>query len=178
MRYPEFHYRWEWLLQASPDALWPLVSDTNRFNRDTGVPAVEHPPGDTTRLANARQRLRLYRFGIPVEWEEEPFEWIRPSRFGVERRYTKGPVAEMRVLVELTPQRSGGTHLVYQVWARPRNALGLVAVRADPEVAELLAQPGSGVGAEQLHATLKGLDDERFDLWRVVPMVPAAHHAA
>ena len=36
----EFHYRWEFDLRASPQALWPLVADTNRFNRDAGVPVV------------------------------------------------------------------------------------------------------------------------------------------
>jgi class 3 adenylate cyclase len=37
------------------------------------------------------------------------------------------------------------------------------AVKDDPEVAELLA----GYDVEQLHAELKGFDDERFELWRV-----------
>ena len=37
----EFHYRWEFELESSPEQLWPLVADTNRFNRDTNVPAVE-----------------------------------------------------------------------------------------------------------------------------------------
>jgi hypothetical protein len=37
----EFHYRWEYDLEASPEELWPLVADTNRFNRDAGVPVVE-----------------------------------------------------------------------------------------------------------------------------------------
>ena len=78
-----------------------------------------------------RRRLRLERFGVPVEWEEEPFEWTRPSRFGVVRRYVSGPVATMRVLVELTPSTRGGCTLVYQVWAQPRNALGLLAIPAE-----------------------------------------------
>src|ERR1700754_3562658 len=86
-----FHYRWEWQLRSSPDALWPLVTDTNRFNRDVGVPHVERAatPATTGGSANVngpdRRRLRLVRFGIPIEWEEEPFEWTRPSRFGVMR---------------------------------------------------------------------------------------------
>jgi len=33
-------YRWEWALDADPAALWPLVADTNRFNRDTGTPEI------------------------------------------------------------------------------------------------------------------------------------------
>jgi class 3 adenylate cyclase len=119
----EFHYRWEYDLKASPEELWPLVADTNRFNRDTGVPAVE-ALGSTGGV----RRLRLFKFGIPVEWEEQPFEWIRPYRFGVVRRYTKGPVSEMRVQAELHAQAEGGTKLIYEVWAQPRNPLGRIAI--------------------------------------------------
>src|SRR5437764_9883533 len=124
MRYPEFHYRWEWTIQAAPEPLWVLVADTNRFNRDTGVPAVERLRFGAAALANARQRLRLHRFGVPVDWEEEPFEWVRPVRFGVVRHYSTGPVATMRILAALEPQPNGDTRLVYRVWARPRTALG------------------------------------------------------
>jgi adenylate cyclase len=119
----EFHYRWEYDLEAGPEELWPLVADTNRFNADAGVPVVE-----ALGSKDGARRLRLFKFGIAVEWEEQPFEWIRPYRFGVMRRYTKGPVSEMRVEAELHEGREGGTHLVYQVWARPRNLLGRLAI--------------------------------------------------
>lgn len=130
----EFHYRWEFDLRSSPEQLWPMIADTNRFNRDTGVPAVE-AVGDATR--NARRRLRLTSFGIPIEWEEQPFEWVRPQRFGVVRRYNKGPVEELRVLAQMTTahptalhesEKGSGTKLVYEVWAKPKNILGLIAI--------------------------------------------------
>lgn len=135
----EFHYRWEFDLESSPEQLWPLVADTNRFNRDTGVPAIQMVQSEGKSLKNARRRLRLSAFGIPVEWEEQPFEWIRPTRFGVLRRYSKGPIAELRVVVDLEARRkldavpseahqTMGTKLVYQVWARPRNVIGLLAI--------------------------------------------------
>jgi class 3 adenylate cyclase len=127
MGYREFHYRWQYDLASEPEQLWPLVADTNRFNRDTGVPAVELRKDEKAREAGGR-RLRLFKFGLPVEWEEQPFEWVRPFRFGVVRKYLKGPVEEMQVLAELTPKDSGGTQLVYQVWARPRNLLGFFAI--------------------------------------------------
>jgi adenylate cyclase len=123
-----FHYRWEWLLPATPEALWPLLSDTNRFNRDTGVPFVEALGERETASRNGRKMLRLRRLGVVVEWEEMPFEWARPSRFGVARTYTRGPVAEMRVLAEMSPAGENATKLVYQVWATPRNAIGLAAI--------------------------------------------------
>jgi class 3 adenylate cyclase len=125
----EFTYHWEWRLRASPEVLWPLVSNTNRFNRDTGVPAVRPLPAFGP-LDNAHHMLELRRFGVPIEWEEEPFEWVRPFRFGVIRRYRRGPVSEMRVLTELTPQPDGGTRLVYTVSARPRNLFGYLAIPA------------------------------------------------
>src|SRR5438128_16752 len=140
MSYREFHYRWEFDLDSSPEKLWPLVADTNRFNRDTGVPVVKAVSGKEEPLGNARRRLRLSVFGMAVEWEEQPFEWARPHRFGVVRRYTKGPIAELRMRADLisrdtsTDESSGdevtdttartGTKLVYQVWARPGNLLG------------------------------------------------------
>src|SRR6267142_5708449 len=101
MAYREFHYRWEYDLKASPEKLWPFVADTNRFNRDTGVPPVEAPEGKRHRLRNARRRLRLSLYGMAVEWEEQPFEWLKPSRIGVARTYSKGPITEMRALAEL-----------------------------------------------------------------------------
>jgi class 3 adenylate cyclase len=137
----EFHYSWEFDLESSPEQLWPLVADTNRFNRDTGVPAIENLSNPGAGLRNARRRLRLSAFGIPVEWEEQPFEWVRPARFGVVRRYSKGPIEELRVLAELIPtekrrdaaveradEQSTGTKLIYQVWAKPKNILGLIAI--------------------------------------------------
>jgi adenylate cyclase len=120
----EFHYCWEYDLESSPEELWPLVADTNRFNRDTGVPAVEVDK----QLVKGSRRLRLFLLGLAVEWIEQPFEWIRPYRFGVVRQYTKGPLEEMRVLVELSRRAEGGTRLLYQVWARPKNLLGLAAI--------------------------------------------------
>jgi class 3 adenylate cyclase/ligand-binding SRPBCC domain-containing protein len=121
----EFHYRWTYELKATPEQLWPFVADTNRFNRDTGLPAVELRQGEET--GNSR-RLRLFKFGIPIEWEEQPFEWVRPSRFGVVRKYLSGPVSEMRVLAELKPRGDGGTELSYEIWVSPKNLLGLFAI--------------------------------------------------
>ncbi len=127
MPYREFHYRWEYDLKASPENLWPFVSDTNRFNRDTNVPALEIQTG-RQRLRNARRRAALSIFGMPLQWEEQPFEWVRPSRFGVSRAYSKGPIDELRALAVLQAKPDGGTRFVYEVWARPKSVLGFVVI--------------------------------------------------
>ncbi|MEP6920225.1 MAG: adenylate/guanylate cyclase domain-containing protein [bacterium] len=128
MAYREIHYSWEYELKSTPEKLWPFVADTNRFNRDTGVPSIEAEDTTRQRLRNARRRLRLSFLGLPVEWEEQPFEWVRPSRFGVTRSYTRGPVAELKVVAELSPLSGGGTRLNYQVWATPKSLLGFVVI--------------------------------------------------
>jgi class 3 adenylate cyclase len=133
----EFHYCWQFDLRSSPEQIWPLIADTNRFNRDTHVPSVE-TLGSGQNLKNHRRRLRLSSFGIPIEWEEQPFEWVRPKVFGVVRRYSRGPMTELRVRAELTPienvedeaesSERPRTKLVYEVWAVPKNLLGRLAI--------------------------------------------------
>ncbi len=123
----ELHYRWTYDLKSSPEELWPFVSDTNRFNRDAGVPSVE-PSKTRQKLRNARRRLQLSVYGMAVVWEEQPFEWVRPSRFGVARTYSKGPMIELRALAELTPREAGSTTLTYQVFITPRSMFGALIV--------------------------------------------------
>ncbi|MCC6499501.1 MAG: hypothetical protein IT313_04445 [Anaerolineales bacterium] len=105
----EFTFNWQWDIQSSPEAIWSLAADTNRFNRDTGQPEVE--------LLSNVKGTKLARMKIPilrVEWEEEPFEWTYPYSFGIVRRYRKGPIDEMRVNARFEPLPNGGTRIFYQ----------------------------------------------------------------
>src|SRR5512147_3037165 len=97
--HPEQHFHWTWELASPPEALWPLVSNTDRFNRDCGYPPVTlvTPPADRAgRVTNAR-RLRATVVGVVIEWEELAFEWLEPTRYNVERTYFSGPVSRMTV---------------------------------------------------------------------------------
>ena len=122
----EFEYTWVWSLQAKPEALWNLAADTNRFDRDSGVPALQSLPSDE--LTNARTRQRIYLFGTGIVYEQEPFKWIYPYRFGVIRNFIGGPILELRILAELKPRDDGGTDLSYQVCATARNLLGTLLI--------------------------------------------------
>lgn len=110
-------------MRASPEALWEYVSNTNRFNRDTGV-------GATDKLKDWAQpngRLKLTRrdfFGAQIEQRDEPFEWVRPFRFGNTRTFSGGFMQQIRTLATLTPRADGGTDLSYEVWVRPRGRIG------------------------------------------------------
>ncbi len=126
--WPESHFRWEWHFRSSPEKIWSFVADTDLLNRDSGLPTVAEHLAPEQRLSNARRRLRLRIYGVPLDYEEEPFEWVRPQRYGVRRRYLSGPLGDFRQLAELHPGEQDGTRLVYQVWVRPRNLLGWVAI--------------------------------------------------
>ncbi len=145
----EFYYDWHVHLTSPPDKLWPLAADTNRFNRDTGLPPLTHVV-DADDVRPGARRLRFRIFGVRVEWDEEPFEWIFPYRFGVVRHYKSGPVAQMRVLTTLQTRPEGGTDLRYQVWAQPSNLLGNLAIPLQIGL----------VSARQFVATFKHYDRE------------------
>lgn len=114
----EYAFDWSLDLQSTPESLWPFVADTNRFNHDTGLPAVTQV-FDAPDSIPGMKRLRFSIYGIPVEWDEQPFEWVYPYRFSVRRLYRRGPFAEVRVEAEMTAKEGGGTHLRYRVWFVP-----------------------------------------------------------
>ena len=118
MAQQEFHFNWQWDFKSSPEALWPFAADTNRFNRDTGLPPVEM-------LSNimGTKKLRMKIPIVRVEWEEETFEWAYPYFFGVVRTYSKGPIDEMRVQVNFDVLAEGGTRLTYQTWVKASNPI-------------------------------------------------------
>jgi class 3 adenylate cyclase len=118
----EYHYSFVYDLQATPEALWPFVSDTNRFNRDTGLPPMQ--------LLGIENKVKRVRFKVPlvnVQWDEEPFEWTYPYRFGILRRYVNGPLIEMRVDCRLERMGSG-TRMTYDVHAVSRNFIGDIVI--------------------------------------------------
>ena len=119
----EFYFDWHWDLESSPQAIWPLASDTNRFNRDTGQPEIELLD-NVKGVKHARMKLPIIR----VEWEEEPFEWTYPYSFGILRTYSKGPIDEMRVQANFDPRTNVGTHVRYQTWMKTSNLLAQLAI--------------------------------------------------
>ncbi|MDB5096613.1 MAG: pknB 21 [Cyanobacteria bacterium RYN_339] len=114
-------FHWDWLLEATPEQLWPLVSDTNRINLLASMaPAsfteTPNPEGGSDRTGNARQ------LGLGVAWDEHPFEWVYPHGFSVLREFHNGVLRQYRSSVTLTPEGSG-TRLVHRVELEARIAL-------------------------------------------------------
>lgn len=128
MAFGEVVYDWRLDLRASPEALWPLVADTDRFDRDAGTPPVQHLTELDAELTNARCVVRQRVAGITLQYQQEPFEWTWPDRFSVVRNYTRGPLAQLGVVGRLSAGADGGTRCDYQVRVRPRGSAGRLAI--------------------------------------------------
>jgi class 3 adenylate cyclase len=115
----ERHVTWEWWFDAPPSRVWPLVADTDRTNRDAGMPSATYERAmGTDRDGVLRARQQVYGL-LGVEYEEDPFEWVEPERFSVERRFSRGPLARLRVRTRLEPD-GRGTRVVTDLDVVPR----------------------------------------------------------
>ncbi|MDQ3023369.1 MAG: DUF5939 domain-containing protein, partial [bacterium] len=127
-----FRYEWRWRAEATPEQLWGLLADTNRTNRDAGLPVVSetatvaHAPQNSSPppLPAGTRRLGFTSLGVHVAWDEQPYEWIYPQRFSVLRTYLSGPWDQIIVRGELVPLDSGRTEFIYSLDVLPRGRLG------------------------------------------------------
>lgn len=113
---------WTWQLAASPAELWPLLSDTARFNEAAGTPRYEveeiaQPDGSVLRQAAASYK------GIAVRWIDPPYEWVAEKWFRQMRVFQTGPLLYLGVEMHLEPANTG-SQVSYTMRAAPRGLLG------------------------------------------------------
>jgi class 3 adenylate cyclase len=117
------HLVWEWRLPAPPEALWPLASNSDRFNYDARLPREAITAVDRSRGVPV-QDVSVAVFGLAVVIQQQPFEWVAPHWFAIRRSFDRGPCASFRLLCQLAPEGSG-TRLRYETWSVTRGgALG------------------------------------------------------
>jgi eukaryotic-like serine/threonine-protein kinase len=120
------HLAWSWQLKSPPEALWPFVSNTDRFNKAVRLPVVDfddekQSDGRVARTGHVRV------LGLQVSWREYPFEWIKNREHSVYRAYTTGPILALWNRVKLAPLAGGGTELTHEIWLSPRGLIGQIA---------------------------------------------------
>ncbi|HEY5938543.1 MAG TPA: protein kinase [Kofleriaceae bacterium] len=121
-------YEMEWELAASPEQLWPFVSNTEKMNRATGVGAVRFEIESTGAVASAltgSQRVK----GLHLKWREHPYEWIEGSRHVVLRVFEKGVLRWYVAEVQLERLAGGGTRLRNTIRLEPRGFLARILSR-------------------------------------------------
>lgn len=104
-------------------AMWDALTDTERLNRALGLHRITVRPLDDA--GAARYLVSTHLGGLPVEYEERPFEWIYPRSFRVVRRMRSGPLRELSVGYVLEPAAGGGSVVKLRLTLEPRhNILG------------------------------------------------------
>ena len=105
-------------LSTARDALWELLSDTERLNRELKLPSVAF--SFTPRSEGGSSLRGKARFGpLTLRYAEEPYRWVKPSLWWVQRFPDNGPVSVYRVGVNLEPD-GDGTRLTVWSEAEPR----------------------------------------------------------
>ncbi len=122
-------YDWSWELEASPAALWPHVSNTERLNRAIGLSAVSF--SNEAAGPGVRRFGTIQRAGFTFHWEEHPFEWVEGRRMGVLREFDRGLFKWLVSIVELTPRVGGGTTLTHRLRVEPAGWLGRVVAAVE-----------------------------------------------
>jgi serine/threonine protein kinase len=123
-------YEFAWELAASPDALWPFVSNTEKMNRATGLAPVRFEietmgDGGGGSATTGNQRVA----GLALRWREHPYEWIEGSRHVVLRVFERGVLRWYVAEVQLERLAGGGTRLRNTIKLEPRGWLARVLSR-------------------------------------------------
>ena len=168
-------HQFEYHLEASPEALWPYVSNTDRLNRAVGLPPVafRRVIGALGVETYASNRV----MGVSLRWRVQPFEWVEGQRWGVLRVFDGGVMHWFTVELELLPKPGGGTLLRYTMVLEPRHLLGewIVALEMRWKQRPALARVFARIDA---HAQKLVPAAESSDAFQAAPPLTAAQRAA
>lgn len=112
---------WSWQINALPQEIWPYITDINRLFKDLKQPSIQkvHITQSVDQDLIQLSYNGINRYEV---WEEEPFEWEYPFRFGMVRHYQSGAYKDLKIQVDLK-ENEQGTRLIVRLWAMPRNKL-------------------------------------------------------
>lgn len=136
--------------RSRPEAMWSIVADTERMNRAVGLGrlGLTEQSDDSA----ARYRVRSVAGGIPIEYDERPFEWVANRFFRVRRVMHGGIARELETTIRLDPE-DAGTRVTLRIAIKPRTAVvaplvrvsaGGVARRMMREIAQMDAALAQG----------------------------------
>jgi hypothetical protein len=116
---------WAWSFDAPPAVIWPILSDTARFNEAAGLPKhdiTETPQDDGSVLFTAVAKQGPF----TLAWHEEPVNWVANEWFEHRRHFTKGPLKMLCATLEIEPSGPDGkqSDVRYTLEVEASNLLG------------------------------------------------------
>ena len=122
-----YKHRWSWLIQASPDDLWRILADTERFNEAAGLPI--HKITETPRADGGMSYRGEVRKGLTaLRWHEVPVNWVAPRWLEHTRIFDAGPLALLTARLEFEPADTA-TRFTVEIEAAARNLFGEAMLR-------------------------------------------------
>ncbi len=98
---------------APPEAVWEMVAQTDRLNREMGIPPISF--SFNPREAGGTEIWATITIGgLTVKYREHPFEWVVPQFHSIRRTFQRAPFSEIRGGVQLRPDGEG---TIATVWA-------------------------------------------------------------
>ncbi|HYQ29108.1 MAG TPA: DUF5939 domain-containing protein [Polyangiaceae bacterium] len=127
-------------LASDRASLWRAVGDTERLNRAIGLGRLELSPN--TDASAARFVVRTVSAGLPLEYEERPFEWVEGERFSVRRVLHGGVMKSIDTSFALESLPESGTRVHVRIAIEPRNFLlnPLLRLQTSRMVARIAAE--------------------------------------
>ena len=109
------------------ETLWEQLSNTERLNRELNLPAVRlafEPRAEGGAFVKGSAK-----FGpVTIHYTEEPYRWVKPLLWWVQRLPENGPVSAYRVGVQLE-ESAEGTRVTAWSEAEPRGVVGKALAR-------------------------------------------------
>src|SRR5919197_1105134 len=113
---------WEWEFKHAPDAMWPLLADTARFNEAARLP--KHQITEVVQADGSVHYFGAAKVGpFDVRWQEKPVNWVNEQWFEHTRYFQSGPLKTLSAELHLEPDGSG-CRAHYTVLIEPANLLG------------------------------------------------------
>jgi class 3 adenylate cyclase len=115
---------WTWSFTNPPQAIWPLLADTARFNEAAKLQRhriTEVPQADGSVAYFGDVKLGPF----DLKWQERPVNWVSEQFFEHVRDFTSGPVGllDARFVLKADPA-TGGSIGTYTLRAGARNWIG------------------------------------------------------
>ncbi len=109
---------------ASPEELWPILSDTSGINLKMGLNRIDFSERAGKRFGRSILGGRLH------VWEERPWQWEYGKSISIERVYSSGWCTYVRVFITFSSSAEGGTDLTLNFGWIPRDPFSALVLKA------------------------------------------------